>query len=248
MKVELIYDADCPNVGATRSLLIEAFTKSRTSARWQEWERNSPGTPAHAKKYGSPTILVDGQDVAGMSPDTGDASCRLYRAENGSLSRLPSLEMVCSKLRSAGGSPTSDRGRLHTLVASLPAFGTALLPKLTCPLCWPAYSALLSAVGLGFVDYTPYLLPATLAFLIVAVGSLAIGARRTGRIMPLVIGMGSSAVVLVGKFGLDSDWTTNAGIALLAVAIFLAARKQPIKPASCPACVQVERESKVEAH
>ena len=65
MKVELIYDADCPNVLATRSLLIEAFTKTGTSARWREWERNTVGTPAHAKQYGSPTILVDGQDVGG---------------------------------------------------------------------------------------------------------------------------------------------------------------------------------------
>jgi mercuric ion transport protein len=150
MNVELIYDADYPNAGAMRSLLIEAFTKTGASARWQEWERNSPDTPVCAKEYGSPTILVDGQDVAGMSPHVDDASCRLYRAENGSLSRLPSLELVCSKRLLAG--PPNDRGRLHTRVASLPALGTALLPKLACPLCWPAYSALLCAVGLGFVD------------------------------------------------------------------------------------------------
>ena len=169
-----------------------------------------------------------------MSPDAGRASCRLYRAENGSLSRIPSLEMVCSKLLGPG--PPVQRGRLHTFVASLPAIGTALLPKLTCPLCWPAYSALLSAIGLSFVDYTPYLLPVTLAFLIVAIGSLAIAVRRTGRSMPLLIGLGASFLVLIGKFGIDSDWTTNAGVALLAAAIFLAARRQSIKPASCPAC------------
>ena len=39
MRVELIYDADCPNVPATRSLLIQAFTKTGVSARWREWER-----------------------------------------------------------------------------------------------------------------------------------------------------------------------------------------------------------------
>ena len=44
------------------------------------------------------------------------------------------------------------------LAALLPAIGAALLPKLTCPACWPAYAAVLSALGVSFVDYTPYLL------------------------------------------------------------------------------------------
>ncbi|HEV8646424.1 MAG TPA: MerC family mercury resistance protein [Burkholderiales bacterium] len=248
MKVELIYDADCPNVAVTRSLLIEAFTKTGTSARWREWERNTSGTPAHAKKYGSPTILVDGQDVAGMNPGAGEASCRVYRAQDGSLSRTPTLETISAVLLLAAGHPANDRGRLRTLVASLPAIGAALLPKLTCPICWPAYSALLSAIGLGFVDYTPYLLPATLAFLVVAVGSLAIGARRTGRPIPLVLGITSSALVLIGKFVVDSDWMTNAGIALLVGAIFLAARRRAVQPTSCPACAGSESEPKTQAH
>lgn len=115
MKVVLIYDADCPNVAVTRSLLIEAFTKTGTSARWWEWERNTPGTPAHAKKYGSPTILVDGQDVAGMDPGTGEASCRVYRAQDGSLSRTPTLEMISAVLLLGAGHPANDRGRLRTL-------------------------------------------------------------------------------------------------------------------------------------
>lgn len=248
MKVELIYDADCPNVAVTRSLLIEAFTKTGTSARWREWERNTPGTQAHAKKYGSPTILVDGRDVAGINPGAGEASCRVYRAQDGSLSRTPTLEMISALLLLAARPPANDRRRLRTLVASLPAIGAALLPKLTCPLCWPAYSALLSAIGLGFVDYTPYLLPATLAFLVVAVGSLAIGARRTGRPIPLVLGITSSALVLIGKFVVDSDWMTNAGIALLVGAIFLAARKRAVQPTSCPACAGSESEPKTQAH
>src|SRR5215831_11945154 len=35
--------------------------------------------------------------------------------------------------------------------AVLPGIGVALMPKLICPLCWPAYAGLLSAVGLGFL-------------------------------------------------------------------------------------------------
>jgi mercuric ion transport protein len=37
-------------------------------------------------------------------------------------------------------------------VAILPGIGVSLMPKLICPLCWPAYAGLLSAVGLGFLS------------------------------------------------------------------------------------------------
>jgi hypothetical protein len=245
MKVEIIYDADCPNLAATRSLLIEAFTKTGASARWREWERSAPDTPAYAKGYGSPTILVDGKDVGGMNSQTGAASCRIYRSQDASLRRTPTFEMICFALL-AGHKP-NRRGRFRAVVASLPAIGTALLPKLTCPLCWPAYAAVLSALGLGFVDYTPYLLPATLAFLAIAVGTLAIGARRTGRLAPLALGLTSSVVVLVGKFAVDSGWVTDAGIALLVGAIFLAARARTVQPAPCPSCAAAGNEPKIQA-
>src|SRR5262245_11422434 len=64
----------------------------------------------------------------------------------------------------------------QTLVA--PGVGVALLPKLVCPLCWPAYAGLLSSLGLGFLVSTVYLLPLTAAFLALAVGSLAFRASR----------------------------------------------------------------------
>lgn len=246
MRVEIIYDADCPNLPATRSLLIEAFTKTGASARWREWERSAPDTPAYAKGYGSPTILVEGKDVGGMNTQTGAASCRIYSSQGGSLRRTPTLEMIRSALL-ARHRPANGRGRFRAVVASLPAIGTALLPKLTCPLCWPAYAAVLSALGLGFVDYTPYLLPATLAFLGIAIGALAIGARRTGRLAPLALGLSSSVVVLVGKFAADSGWVTDAGIALLVGAIFLAARARTAQPASCPACAAAGSEPKGQA-
>lgn len=69
--------------------------------------------------------------------------------------------------------------RWHATLASFPAIGAALLPKLTCPLCFLAYAALLSAVGIEFMNYTPYLLPLTLAFLAVSASVLALQARGT---------------------------------------------------------------------
>ena len=60
----------------------------------------------------------------------------------------------------------------------LPGIGVSLMPKLICPLCWPAYAGVLSTVGLGFLVNARNLLIVTGAFLIIAVSALAFRARR----------------------------------------------------------------------
>ena len=236
MNVELIYDADCPNVEKMRSLLIQAFTQTGVSARWREWERSAPESPEYVRFFGSPTILVDGKDVAGVAPDAGIRACRVYRSEQGNLSRTPPLEAVCSALRNASSSSGPAETQWRAMVASFPAIGTALLPKLVCPLCFPAYAAILSMLGLEFVDYTPYLLPLTAAFLIVAIVVIALQTRRTGNTMPLLLGIAASIVVLIGKFSLEIDWLTTGGVVLLIVAVFLGGRTKSTPVAPCPAC------------
>ena len=243
MSVEFIYDADCPNVIAARSSLINAFAKTGVSARWREWERSAADTPDYAKQYGSPTILVDGKDVAGLTQEAAAANCRVYVGRDGQLSGTPLLETICAAL-GVRDKPATARGPVRTVLASFPAIGAALLPKLTCPLCWPAYTAVLSALGVGFVDYTPYLLPATLTFLAFAVGMLAFGAWKTGRRMPLILGLVACIAILLGKFAVGSDWFTNAGVIVLVGATFLMARRQTVQPASCPACGPEQRVSK----
>lgn len=247
MNVELIYDAACPNVAATRSLLIQAFTRTGVSARWREWERSAPESPEYAKSYGSPTILVDGEDVAGTSAITGAGACRVYADAHGTLSRTPALEVVCAALLRASSTQPA-KTRWQTMAASFPAIGVALMPKLTCPLCFPAYAALLSALGLEFVDYTPYLLPLTVAFLAVAMGVLALQARRTGNIAALVVGVAATIIVLTGKFYFESDWLTTGGIILLVVAIFIGNRARSAATAPCPACVSGGSDQQVKAH
>lgn len=238
-RVELIYDAGCPNVAAARAVLIRAFARAGIPARWREWERGVPGSPRYAQDYGSPTILVNGKDVADEAPGAGNASCRIYRDGEGRLSRTPSLEDVCAALRN-GLTGSALKARVRAVGASLPAVGLAALPKLTCPLCFPAYTAALGALGLEFVDYTPYLLPLTVVFLAVALAVLANQSRRTGIRYPLLLGIAASAVVLFGKFQLESDWLTTGGIVLLIVAVFFGSRAKPASSVSCPACAPGE--------
>ena len=106
--IELIYDPDCPNVHGAREHLRRALVDVGLRSRWQEWNRSGLESPAYVRAYGSPTILVDGHDVAGASPSEGANSCRVYTDKDGQLQGVPSVEVIVSKLN--GMTPATDRG------------------------------------------------------------------------------------------------------------------------------------------
>lgn len=218
-KVELIYDTDCPNVELARDQLRQALPKVGAAFQWQEWDRNDSASPAYAREYGSPTILVDGCDVAGVRSSDGANCCRIYRDEAGNVQGIPSSETIVSALRSSGVSAnTALSGAGRSWAAVVPAVGVSLLPNLACPACWPAYAGLLGAVGLGFLTDTAYLLPLTAGSLVVAVGALAFRANPRRGYAPFAVGVLAATVVLVGKFLFESDPAMYAGIALLVAA------------------------------
>ena len=120
--------------------------------------------------------------------------------------------------------------------ALLPTVGVALLPKLACPACWPAYAGLLSSLGIGFMDYTPYLVPFTLVFLAVSLGTMAYRAKSRQGYGPLFLGLVAGAVLMVGKFVYDSDAAMYAGLVIL-VAAALWNTWPKTQADGCPACV-----------
>ena len=69
-------------------------------------------------------------------------------------------------------------------VAMLPGIGVSLLPKLICPMCWPAYAGIVSALGLGFLISTKYLLPLTFIFLALTTGGTRISRITAAWIRP----------------------------------------------------------------
>ncbi|MEW6487325.1 MAG: MerC family mercury resistance protein [Thermodesulfobacteriota bacterium] len=118
----------------------------------------------------------------------------------------------------------------------VPAVSVALLPKITCPACWPAYAALASALGLGAVNYGPYLLPLTVGGLALAWAGLAFRAKRRRGYGPLALGVVGGVVMMVGKFAYGSQAAMYGGIAfLLGASIWNVWPKQ--RPRPCPACV-----------
>lgn len=64
MKIELLYLPGCLNVDEARRNLRTACVQSGIPAVWLEYNLESPDVPPEYQTYGSPTILVDGVDIA----------------------------------------------------------------------------------------------------------------------------------------------------------------------------------------
>ncbi len=216
MSVELIYDPDCPNVDSARKRLNHALTLADRPTEWTEWNQEDPEAPGHVHRYGSPTILFNGTDVSGVSQDADANNCRIYKAEDGGFQGVPSIETISSSLDQNPSKPKSSAVSWIGGLASFPAFGATLLPALSCSLCWPAYAGLLGSVGLGFVDYTPYVTPGIIVLLTMSILGLAYQARRRRRgLKPLVVGLIASAAILTSRYLLDNAIFTGAGFVLL---------------------------------
>lgn len=76
MKIELIYFRGCPHAEQARANLRAALEGERLETSFAEWDRDDANAPAYARKYASPTVLVDGEDVTGAGSDASAASCR----------------------------------------------------------------------------------------------------------------------------------------------------------------------------
>ena len=105
----------------------------------------------------------------------------------------------------------------HGLVA-VPGIGASLLPKLACPVCWPAYAGLLSSVGLGFLISSRYLLALTAVAFVPVLMALAFRAKNRHGYGPLMLGTVAAAGVLVGKFQWQSKAELYFAVGLLLVA------------------------------
>ena len=104
--VDLVYDVDCPNVDEARHVLRHALAETGFPPVWREWPRDAADTPPALRGLGSPTILVDGNDVsADATPASGHErpnSCRIYHYGH-TLSGAPPLDVVTAALTEARG-------------------------------------------------------------------------------------------------------------------------------------------------
>ena len=89
VKIELVYDSLCPNVEEARERIRKVLSELNMPHEWSEWDRANPKAPEYVKNYGSPTILVNGKDVATITDKTTGDSCRLYGNGKGGREGIP---------------------------------------------------------------------------------------------------------------------------------------------------------------
>ena len=237
MTIELIYDPGCPNVHEARHNLRAALIALGLEATWHEWDSSAPHVPQYVTKFGSPTVLVEGRDVAGEEPNETHECCRLYLSSDGQRAVAPPPELIQAALISAlPRKETPRRGSSWKHVAlAAPGVVLSVVPFGGCPACWPVYAGVLSALGLGFLLSREYLLPVTVLFLAVARLSLARRAGERRGFGPLFLGVAASAVIVVGKFVFEADALAYAGVALLIASSVWNAWPRRVA-ASCPKC------------
>lgn len=95
MRVELLYFPGCPNVEGARLQLRRAFAELGLKPEWSEVDVTAAGVPSRLLGYGSPTILVDGGDVARGSSPQGSA-CRIYLGSD--VAGMPPLASIVQAL------------------------------------------------------------------------------------------------------------------------------------------------------
>lgn len=106
LQIELVYDPGCPNVDRAREALTDACRAAGVPAVWTEWSSDDPACPGHARNLGSPTVIVNEEDVApGPHPwaprEAGDGPrCRVYR-DGDALVPVPPVSKMVSAITAA---------------------------------------------------------------------------------------------------------------------------------------------------
>lgn len=208
MKIDLIYDIHCPNIQATREVLKKTLLQKGFTPYWKEWERNSEKTPESFRRWGSPTLLINGRDILGASPSIAN-SCRIYQSGG-----VPSEKEILNAIEHRSQNKTPGVLGFFSLG---PGVGAALLAKAACPFCYPALAGLFSSLGLGFLFQGFYFQILAGLFLIVTLFGLGFLAKERRGYMPLALGMlGAIAVILGTRF--ESDLILYSGVGVLVAA------------------------------
>ena len=102
-RIELVFDNDCPHLTLARENLASALRELGVVEEWIEWDRASASTPHELRRYGSPSILVNGHDVDATAPQRVDAqSCRVYvDPVSNRTSGAPSSRLIADAIQAA---------------------------------------------------------------------------------------------------------------------------------------------------
>jgi hypothetical protein len=102
MRIEILYFSGCPNHGPATACVRQVLTEEDTPAEMVEVEVKDMATARRIGFLGSPTVLVDGQDVepAARAERTFGLSCRTY-IDSGRRAGVPPSEWIRAAVREA---------------------------------------------------------------------------------------------------------------------------------------------------
>jgi hypothetical protein len=93
VRLEFQYFEDCPNHGAMRENLFQAVRGIEDKVEMREMSVEDAETARRVQFRGSPSLLINGEDLEGMPPpEEASLSCRFY--PNG----IPSMELIRQKI------------------------------------------------------------------------------------------------------------------------------------------------------
>ena len=102
MEITFLYYEDCPSHDQALARLEQAIAEEGIAATVEVIKVETEELAQQLRFTGSPTILVNGEDIVPLPPQTDyNLTCRAYILEDGRISSLPSLEMIRRPLRNA---------------------------------------------------------------------------------------------------------------------------------------------------
>ncbi len=101
LRVTFLYWEGCPSHGEALARLRQAIQDEGVEASVEVVRVDTEEDAQRLRFVGSPTILVDGQDVAPVEGLPYRLTCRAYVHEDGRVSPLPSAEQIRAALRRA---------------------------------------------------------------------------------------------------------------------------------------------------
>ena len=102
MEIQFLYYEDCPSHDVALDRLREVMSEVAVEAEIDIVKVDTDEQAKRLRFIGSPTILVNGEDIDPPPPDAYYVlTCRAYRLEDGRISPLPSADMIRRALVSA---------------------------------------------------------------------------------------------------------------------------------------------------
>lgn len=112
IEVTFLYYEDCPSHEQALERLRAVMQQEGIQAEIQVIKVETEGEAQRLRFVGSPTILMDGQDIDPPSAGAYYAlTCRAYRLENGRISPMPSASMIRRALRRTMSSHSNGQRR-----------------------------------------------------------------------------------------------------------------------------------------